>query len=80
MQSNDTFAPLRAQGCTITKDGTVYDRTGRELTVGEIQDMTQADYLTEFEHASRRRDRTTMNRIAAEHPTDNRVRLYLSHY
>lgn len=78
MKTTDVFAPLKAQGCIITKDGTVYDRTGRELTVGEIQDMTQADYLTEFEHASRRRDRITMNRIAAEHPTDNRVRLYIS--
>lgn len=61
------------QGYKVSPTGDVIGLDGKELTTGQLQDLTQAPYLTEFEKASRENDVAAMNRIAKEHPGDNRV-------
>ena len=72
----DPIAQLQSalpKGYKVDKFGSVFDKTGKELTTGQIQDLTQAKFLTQFEQASRAGDEATMRKIAAQHPGDPRV-------
>lgn len=55
--------------------GSVFDSSGKELTTGQIQDLTQPKFLSDFEQASKTGDEETMKKIAAEHPDDARVHI-----
>lgn len=61
------------KGYTMDEMGQVKDPSGRVLKIGEIQELHQASYLTEYEHARSAGDTATMDRIAKEHPMDERV-------
>lgn len=67
------------KGYTTDKFGSIYDASGKELTTGQIQDLLQnargEGYLSQFEKASREGDQATMDRIVAEHPGDQRLRV-----
>jgi hypothetical protein len=76
--ANPELAKLQAQlpkGYTAQADGSVLDPKGQEMTMGAVQDLVQPKYITEFEHATKTGDHATMQRIAAEHPNDNRVHI-----
>jgi hypothetical protein len=61
------------KGYKVDKTGSVFDSKGNELTTGQIQELTQPQFLTDFEHASQTGDHATMARISSEHPGDHRV-------
>jgi uncharacterized ParB-like nuclease family protein len=62
-------------GHRVDQSGSVFDAKGKELTTGQIQELTQPKYLTDFEHASKAGDEATMKKIAAAHPDDKRVHI-----
>lgn len=61
------------KGYVVDKTGSVFDTAGKELTTGQLQELTQEPFLTQFEHASQSGDTATMQKIADEHPGDARV-------
>lgn len=54
-------------------NGSVFSPSGKELTLGEQQSLTQPKYLTDFENAHNAGDTATMQKIAAAHPGDAHV-------
>lgn len=64
--------PVLPEGYTST-NGSVFGPSGKELTIGEQQALTQPKYLTDFENAHNAGDTAAMQRIAAAHPGDAKV-------
>lgn len=62
-------------GYRMDNTGSVFDKTGKELTTGQVQAITQPKYLTDFENATQRGDTATMQKIANAHPGDNRLKI-----
>lgn len=71
--------PTLPKGYTYDEFGSIHDATGKELTIGQQQTLVQnargEKYVSDFEQARSSGDKVTMNRIAGEHPTDQRLQL-----
>lgn len=63
------------EGYKVQSDGVVIDPAGKEANIGKVQELTQDKFLTDFEHASAKGDRATMQKIADAHPGDKRVHI-----
>lgn len=74
----DPLDNLRKQlpkGYKVDKTGSVYNPKGKELTAGEIQNLTQPKYLSYFEGASQQGNKEGMRIIAQRYPKDIRVQI-----
>ena len=71
------FDSLIKQGYKVTDSGDVISPQGKMLTIGEVQNLTQPAYLTDFEHALNRGDKAGMQAIADAHPEDTRVSSFI---
>lgn len=63
------------EGYKVNDTGSVVDSTGKELSTGEVQQLTQPKLLSDFEKATQAGDEATMQKIAAAHPNDARVNI-----
>lgn len=80
-ESVDPITDLQSKlprGYRADKTGSVFDPKGKELTLAEVQGLTQPKYLTDYEAASNVKDEATMSKIAAQHPDDIRVHIHES--
>lgn len=73
----EPVAPVKAnptlpEGYT-SKDGSVFSPSGKELTIGEVQSLTQPKFLSDFEQARNSGNVDLMKKIASSHPGDARV-------
>lgn len=67
------------EGYRVDKLGSVFDKDGKELTSGQLQDLTQPKWLSDFEKARNEGDTATMKQISDEHPGDARVHIEASY-
>lgn len=63
------------KGYTVAANGDMFNPSGKMLTTGEIQDLTQPKYLSYFEGAMQQGNKKGMKVIAQQHPEDIRVQI-----